>query len=107
MPGLGGHELAAQAVLHRPNLKVLFTSGYSSDSGLRLDVLSAAVQFIESLPIDELTHAVREVSTDDDVCMALARSAQCRARDPTSTAVRRTYDREQPVVANEARPNAP
>ncbi len=62
MPGLGGHELAAQAVLHRPNLKVLFTSGYSSDSGLRLDVLSAAVQFIgKPYSIDELTRKVREV----------------------------------------------
>ncbi len=62
MPGLGGSELAAQAVAHRPNLRVLFTSGYSPDSGLRLDVASAAVQFIgKPYSVDELTQKVRDV----------------------------------------------
>ena len=33
MPGMNGRQLAEQALLLRPELKVLFTSGYSQDTG--------------------------------------------------------------------------
>ena len=34
MPGMNGHELATQLVARRPDLQVLFMSGYSSDDAL-------------------------------------------------------------------------
>jgi PAS domain S-box-containing protein len=46
MPGLSGRELATQLAGIRPELKVLYTSGYTDDAIFRHGVLDAGAQFI-------------------------------------------------------------
>jgi two-component system cell cycle sensor histidine kinase/response regulator CckA len=62
MPRMNGRELADQLLATRPGLKVLFTSGYPSDTVLRHGIAEARASFIEKpyLP-DELARKVREI----------------------------------------------
>ncbi|HEX7574456.1 MAG TPA: response regulator, partial [Bacteroidota bacterium] len=46
MPGMNGSELAKQLVLHNPEMKVLFTSGYTEDVISHHGVLAEGVSFI-------------------------------------------------------------
>jgi len=46
MPGMNGSELATQMVLHRPEIKVLFTSGYTEDVIVHHGVLDDEVSFL-------------------------------------------------------------
>jgi len=46
MPGMNGAELATQLVLHNPEMKVLFTSGYTEDVITHHGVLVEGVSFI-------------------------------------------------------------
>ena len=46
MPGMNGAELARQLVLHHPERKVLFTSGYTDDAIVRHGILKEGVSFI-------------------------------------------------------------
>ena len=62
MPGMNGAELARQLVLHRPEMKVLFTSGYTDDAITRHGVLDKGVSFIgKPYTLSALTKKVREV----------------------------------------------
>jgi two-component system cell cycle sensor histidine kinase/response regulator CckA len=62
MPGMNGAELATQLVLHHPEMKVLFTSGYTDDAIVRHGVLDEGVSFIGKpyTPL-ALARKVREV----------------------------------------------
>jgi CheY-like chemotaxis protein len=62
MPGMNGRELAETLLETRPQLGVLFTSGYPSDTVVRRGIADASAAFIEKpyLP-DELAAKVREV----------------------------------------------
>ena len=62
MPGMNGSELATQLVLHYPEMKVLFTSGYTDDAITRHGVLDEGVSFIGKpyTPV-ALARKVREV----------------------------------------------
>jgi signal transduction histidine kinase/CheY-like chemotaxis protein len=67
MPGLGGSELSARCRVLRPELPVLFMSGYQEDAVLRQGVRSGAQNLLEKpFSPDELAHRVRD---------ALARTA--------------------------------
>ncbi len=60
MPGMTGHELARQLVSRQPSLKVLLTSGYSSDIdgiGAKLDLDTAFLQ--KPYELSELAAKVR------------------------------------------------
>jgi len=46
MPGMNGAEMARQLVLHHPERKVLFTSGYTDDAIVRHGILKEGVSFI-------------------------------------------------------------
>ncbi|MFA5908161.1 MAG: PAS domain S-box protein [Vicinamibacterales bacterium] len=46
MPGMSGPELAAALLLHRPGLKVLYTSGYTDDAMVRRNAATDAAHFI-------------------------------------------------------------
>ena len=62
MPGMSGRELAARLADIRPQMKVLYTSGYTDDTILRHGVLNEAVHFIQKpYATAELRRKVREV----------------------------------------------
>jgi PAS domain S-box-containing protein len=62
MPGMNGSELATQLVLHNPDLKVLFTSGYTEDVISHHGVLAEGVCFIgKPYTPSSLAKKVREV----------------------------------------------
>ena len=62
MPGMNGSELATQLVLHHPEMKVLFTSGYTEDVISHHGVLAEGVSYIGKpyTPL-ALARKVREV----------------------------------------------
>ena len=61
MPGMGGQELAASLVRARPDMKVLYTSGYTDDTVLREGTRDAAANFIgKPYSRSGLTDAVRQ-----------------------------------------------
>jgi CheY-like chemotaxis protein len=61
MPGMNGSELATQLVLHNPEMKVLFTSGYTEDVISHHGVLAEGVAFIgKPYTLSALARKVRE-----------------------------------------------
>jgi FixJ family two-component response regulator len=59
---MNGRELATQLVLHRPEMKVLFTSGYTENVIVHHGVLDDAVSFIEKpYSPSTLVKKIREV----------------------------------------------
>jgi CheY-like chemotaxis protein len=62
MPGMNGRELADTLSARRPELKVLFTSGYPADAILRNGIADVRRAYLEKpyLP-DKLAHALRAV----------------------------------------------
>ena len=62
MPGIGGRALAEQLQPTRPEMKVLFMSGYTEDAVVRHGILHEEVNFVQK-PYSPLTLAqkVREV----------------------------------------------
>ena len=58
MPQVGGRELAERLRAQRPQLKVLFTSGYTSDAIVHHGVLERNIEFL-SKPFDAVTLGLR------------------------------------------------
>jgi PAS domain S-box-containing protein len=62
MPGMGGREMAECLVRERPNLKVLFVSGYTDDAIIRHGVLDAGGSFLQKpFSPDALVRKVRDL----------------------------------------------
>lgn len=62
MPVMGGRELATRLLSSRPDLKVLYMSGYTNDAIVDQGVLDQGTQFIgKPFSVMELTRKVREV----------------------------------------------
>lgn len=62
MPGMNGIALAAELALVRPEMKVLYTSGYSDSDVVQNDVLKKGVRFINKpFGVSDLLREVREV----------------------------------------------
>ncbi len=60
MPGLGGRELAQRVKTHRPEIKVLYMSGYTDDTVVRHGVLTEQVAFLQKpFSLDSLARKVR------------------------------------------------
>jgi len=65
MPGVSGRQLAEQALAKRPNLKVLFTTGFTKNAVVHNGVLDPGVHFIaKPFTIDELAAKLRDVLDD-------------------------------------------
>jgi PAS domain S-box-containing protein len=64
LPGLNGRQLAEIAIAARPNLKVLFITGYAATAASRGDFLAPGMEMItKPFAIDDLAHKVREILT--------------------------------------------
>ncbi len=62
LPGISGRELAAQVESTHPEVRVLYTSGYTDDTILRHGVLDSVTHFLgKPYTVAELTQRVREV----------------------------------------------
>jgi CheY-like chemotaxis protein len=62
MPGMTGTELRDRVKIIRPDIKVLFMSGYTSDVIGMQGVIKEGVQFIQKpFTIQELAHKIREM----------------------------------------------
>jgi CheY-like chemotaxis protein len=62
MPEMGAGELVQQLLTERPELKVLFISGYTNDEVIRRGVSGSGAAFIQKpFQPDELMRKVREV----------------------------------------------
>jgi two-component system, cell cycle sensor histidine kinase and response regulator CckA len=62
MPQMGGKELADQLKILRPDVKVLYTSGYADDAIVHHGVLDPGTHFLQKpFSLKTLSHKVREV----------------------------------------------
>jgi PAS domain S-box-containing protein len=62
MPGMNGAQLTAEALLRRPDLKVLYTTGYTRNAVVHNGVLDNGVQLLNKpFTLEQLATKVREV----------------------------------------------
>jgi CheY-like chemotaxis protein len=65
MPDMNGRELAGKALAARPDLKVLFTTGYTRNAIVHNGMLDADVAFIaKPFTVEQLARKVRKVLDD-------------------------------------------
>jgi CheY-like chemotaxis protein len=62
MPAMSGRELADGLRLHRPDLKVLFTTGYTRNAIMHDDILEPGTSLLtRPFSVEELATKVRQV----------------------------------------------
>jgi DNA-binding response OmpR family regulator len=70
LPGMNGKALSEKLRELRPNLKVLFTSGYTADVISRRGVLDEGVSYLpKPFTMETLTAKIREVLGDSSTSM--------------------------------------
>ncbi len=78
MPHMGGAKLAGQLVIERPNLRVLFVSGYAENTVLRHGAIDVTTRFLQKpFSLKTLGCKIREV-LDTTNASAFAASASSR-----------------------------
>ncbi len=61
MPGMSGRELAERLIVQRPEMRILFTSGYTDDAVVIRGVLKEDIVFLQKpFTALALAHKVRE-----------------------------------------------
>src|SRR5207244_2058044 len=61
MPGMSGRQLAQRLSPERPEMKVLFVSGYTEDTAVRRRVAESNVAFLQKpFTVESLARKVRE-----------------------------------------------
>jgi two-component system cell cycle sensor histidine kinase/response regulator CckA len=69
MPGMSGPELAQRLARMRPEMRVLYMSGYSDDALIRRGVVKQGAAFVQKpFTPDALAHKVREVLNSELTC---------------------------------------
>ena len=62
MPKIGGRELAQQLTQLRPEMKVIYMSGYTEDTILRQGILETEVAFLQKpTSMDKMLRKIFEV----------------------------------------------
>ena len=62
LPGLNGRQVADAARLQRPDLKVLFMTGYAENAAITKGILNAGMQMItKPFAMDALTKRIRDL----------------------------------------------
>jgi two-component system, cell cycle sensor histidine kinase and response regulator CckA len=62
MPGMSGHDLAIQLAAVRPEVRVIYMSGYTDDAITRHGVLAPGLAFVQKpFTADAIARRVREV----------------------------------------------
>jgi YesN/AraC family two-component response regulator len=62
MPKMGGRELAKKLSAQLPNIKILFTSGYTADAVVRHGVIEINSNFIQKpFTPENLANKIREI----------------------------------------------
>jgi hypothetical protein len=62
MPGINGSELAEQLLADRPDMAVLFTSGYPSDMTVRRGVTAGNADYLEKpYALSDLARLIRQL----------------------------------------------
>ena len=62
MPLMGGRELSERLMVKLPDLKILFTSGYSDDAVIRNDVIKSNTNFIQKpFTLDTLANKIQDI----------------------------------------------
>jgi len=62
MPGLNGRQLAQEILASKPDLKVIYMSGYTDDVLLNTGALGPGMSFLRKpLQLDRVTALIREV----------------------------------------------
>ena len=65
MPGMSGRELSARLCASRPDIKVLYLSGYTEDAIIHEGVLEPGTAFLQKpFTLQALARKVREVLGD-------------------------------------------
>jgi len=68
MPGMGGCELAQRVAANRPQIKVLYLSGYTEDAIVHQGVLEPGTAFLQKpFALQMLARKVREVLRGDNI----------------------------------------
>jgi CheY-like chemotaxis protein len=64
LPGMNGRQLAEIARADRPQLKVLFMTGYAAEAAVRRDFLEPGMEMLtKPFSLDALTNTIREMIT--------------------------------------------
>jgi two-component system cell cycle sensor histidine kinase/response regulator CckA len=75
MPQLGGVQLAEQLAAERPQLKVLFVSGYAEKTVLRHGAIDVTTRFLQKpFTLKSLARKIRDVLRTEEISLAAASS---------------------------------
>ncbi|RYD94350.1 MAG: response regulator, partial [Sphingomonadales bacterium] len=68
LPGINGRQLAETARAHRPDLPILFVTGYAENAAIRADFLGTNMAMItKPFSLDDLGRKISEILSPDTI----------------------------------------